>query len=141
MERARTQRREREKQLSASRGALLSASDELAEVVVQPSAWSAELRSCSRLYQPVAVGEVSYDAKDLQAEVLAEVRSPFAFLSHFCIWITIICIRDGNGPGRPRAGPGRAGPENPRPRASRAKPGLKIFYLKVLCATENPNFC
>ena len=44
--------------------------------------------------------------------------------------------RDGNGPGRPRAGP-----ENPGPRASRAQTGLKIFYLKVLCATENSNFC
>ena len=86
VERVRAQRREREKHLSASREALLSASEELAEVVVQPSAWTAELRSCSRLYQPVAVGEVSHDAKDLQAEALAEVRSPFAFLSHFCIW-------------------------------------------------------
>ena len=52
-----------------------------------------------------------------------------------------IATRDGNGPGRPRAGPGRAGPENPGPRASRAQTGLKFFYLKVLCATENPNFC
>ena len=36
---------------------------------------------------------------------------------------------------------GRAGPENPGPRASRAQTGLKFFYLKVLCATENSNFC
>ena len=44
--------------------------------------------------------------------------------------------RDGNGPGRPRAGP-----ENPGPRASQAETGLKFFYLKVLCATKNSNFC
>ena len=47
--------------------------------------------------------------------------------------------RAARGPGR--AGPGRAGPENPGPRASRTQTGLKIFYLKVLCATENSNFC
>ena len=38
-------------------------------------------------------------------------------------------IRDGNGPGRPRAGP-----ENPGPRALRAETGLMIFHLRVLCA-------
>ena len=40
--------------------------------------------------------------------------------------------------GRPA---GRAGPENPGPRAFRAETGLKLFYLRVLCATENSNFC
>ena len=35
--------------------------------------------------------------------------------------------RDGHGPGGPRAGAGRAGPENPGPRAVRAETGLKIF--------------
>ena len=44
--------------------------------------------------------------------------------------------RDVNGPGGPRAGP-----ENPGPRALRAETGLKWFYLRVLCATENSNFC
>ena len=43
--------------------------------------------------------------------------------------------------GRAARGPGRAGPENPGPRASRAQTGLKTFYLKVLGATENSNFC
>ena len=43
--------------------------------------------------------------------------------------------------GRASRGQSRAGPENPGPRASRAETGLKIFYLKVLCATENSNFC
>ena len=47
-----------------------------------------------------------------------------------------INIRDGNGPGRPQAGP-----ENPGPRALRAETGLKFFYLRVLCAMENSNFC
>ena len=36
-----------------------------------------------------------------------------------------VYIRDGNGPGRPRAGP-----ENPGPRALRAEMGLMIFHLK-----------
>ena len=35
--------------------------------------------------------------------------------------------------GRAARGPGRAGPENPGQRASRAQTGLKFFYLKVLC--------
>ena len=43
--------------------------------------------------------------------------------------IEYVGIRDGNGPGRPRAGP-----ENPGPRALRAETGLMIFYLRVLCA-------
>ena len=36
----------------------------------------------------------------------------------------MVGTRDGHGPGRPRAGPGRAGPENPGPRAVRAETGL-----------------
>ena len=36
---------------------------------------------------------------------------------------------------------GRAGPENPSPRALRAETGLMIFYLRILWATENSNFC
>ena len=38
-----------------------------------------------------------------------------------------VVTRDGHGPGGPRAGAGRAGPENPGPRAVRAETGLKIF--------------
>ena len=34
---------------------------------------------------------------------------------------------------------GRAGPENPGPRTLRAETNLNIFYLRVLCATENSN--
>ena len=41
----------------------------------------------------------------------------------------LVLIRDGNGPGNPRAGP-----ENPGPRALRAETGLIIFYLRFLCA-------
>ena len=54
-------------------------------------------------------------------------------IRYFCI--SYVPTRDGNGPGRPRAGSGWAGPENPGPRALRAETGLKIFYLRVLCAT------
>ena len=54
-----------------------------------------------------------------------------------------VLSRDGNGQGGPRASAGRAGPgpENPGPRALRAQTGLKFFYLRVLCAVENSNFC
>lgn len=77
VERARARRREKEKQLSASREALLSGSEDLTltEVIVQPDSWSAELRSCSRLYQPVPAGDVSHDTPDMPMEGLAEVSS------------------------------------------------------------------
>ena len=52
------------------------------------------------------------------------------------ILILIICCRDGNKPGGPLAVF-----ENPGPRALQTKTGLKPFYLKVLCTTENSNFC
>ena len=39
----------------------------------------------------------------------------------------MVTLRGGHGPGGPRAGAGRAGPENPGPRAVRAETGLKIF--------------
>ena len=42
-------------------------------------------------------------------------------------YIRTIRIRDGHGPGGPRAGAGRAGPENPGPWAVRAETGLKFF--------------
>ena len=52
--------------------------------------------------------------------------------------IVVIQTRDGNGPGGPRAGPGlKIQARGPK----RAKTGLKLFYLIVLCATENSNFC
>ena len=41
--------------------------------------------------------------------------------------IYLLVARDGNGPGRPRAGP-----ENPGPRALRVETGLLIFYLRLL---------
>ena len=44
----------------------------------------------------------------------------------------MVLVRDGNGPGRPRTEP-----ENPGPRALQAETGRMIFYLRVLCATEN----
>ena len=43
--------------------------------------------------------------------------------------------------GRAARGSGRAGPKSPGRRALRAEMGLKIFNLRVLCATENSNFC
>ena len=47
----------------------------------------------------------------------------------------ILCIRDGNGPGRPRAGP-----ENPGPRALRAETGLMIFYLRAFCSMGSATY-
>ena len=46
-----------------------------------------------------------------------------------------VWIRDGNGPGRPRAGPGRAGPELPGPRAETGRNGPKDFSFK--CCIEH----
>ena len=49
------------------------------------------------------------------------------YLEQYTLYSIGIWIRDGHGPGGPRAGAGRAGPENPGPRAVRAETGLKFF--------------
>ena len=50
-----------------------------------------------------------------------------------CLLLTVRS-RDGKTRPGPLAETGRAGPENPGPRALRAETGLIIFYLRFLCA-------
>ena len=69
----------------------------------------------------------------------ATLKSMYTIRASILYILEMATGRAARGPGR--AGPNRAVPENPGPRASRAQTGLKMFYVKVLCATENSNFC
>ena len=59
---------------------------------------------------------------------------------HYCIQLQynqLFINRDGNGPGRPRAGPGRAGPESPGPRAETGRNRPKDFsFVLHHCVRE-----